>query len=261
VWQELRAELHPQGLEIVTVGIDTAGPEACRPFIEAAQPEHPSLIDASHQVAERFGVINIPNGVWIDEAGMIVRPAEPAPAPRRAETSARRDEASAEEPKAGAERPAAATGDALPERLTDIFTEAMKIQTDPDAYGAALRDWVARGAESPFALSPDQVVARSQPRDAEVARGQAHFELAAHLEQAGHHQAAVRHFREAHRLVPDNFSYKRQAWSLEPSIDGPLARFWQGPSADDPDAWPYDGDWLTDVRRSGAENYYPQWRP
>ena len=35
MWQALREELHPQGLEIVTVGMDTAGPEACRPFIEA----------------------------------------------------------------------------------------------------------------------------------------------------------------------------------------------------------------------------------
>ena len=27
-------------------------------------------------MAELFGVINIPNGVWIDEAGTIVRPAD-----------------------------------------------------------------------------------------------------------------------------------------------------------------------------------------
>lgn len=149
----------------------------------------------------------------------------------------------------------------LPERMLDIFTEAQKIRTDPEAYEAALRDWVAKGSESEFALSPAEVVARSQPRDADAARGQAHFELATHLEQAGHHEAAVARFREAHRLVPDNFSYKRQAWSLEPAIEGPLARFWQGPSDDDPDAWPYDGDWLTDVKAAGGENYYPEWRP
>ena len=45
MWQDLRNELFSKGLEIVTVGIDTAGAEACRPFIEAARPEHPSLID------------------------------------------------------------------------------------------------------------------------------------------------------------------------------------------------------------------------
>ncbi len=37
--------------------------------------------------------------------------------------------------------------------------------------------------------------------------------------------------------------------------------FWQDPTDDDPEAWPYDGDRLTHVREIGAENYYPEWRP
>ena len=94
MWQALRTELRPLGLEIVTVGIDAAGPDECRPFIEAAQPEHPSLVDTTHRLAELFGVVNIPNGVWIDEQGTIVRPAEPAnphpPSPPSARTGRRR---------------------------------------------------------------------------------------------------------------------------------------------------------------------------
>ena len=43
--------------------------------------------------------------------------------------------------------------------------------------------------------------------------------------------------------------------------DGPLARFWQGPKPDAPGAWPYEGDWLTDIRKIGAENYSEPWRP
>lgn len=243
MWQELRTELHPEGLEIVAVGLDTMGAEACRPFIEAAQPDHPSLIDAEHRMAELFGVVNIPNSVWIDEGGTIVRPAEAAPPPSRPQ------------------RPIAGDPRDLAPRFLEIFREAMNIRTDADTYHAALRDWVANGSESPFALDPDEVVARSRPRDADAAIGHAHFRLATHLERAGHHDAAVDHFRAAHRLVPDNFSYKRQAWSLEPVGDGPLARFWQGPTDDDPDAWPYDGDWLTDVKAFGAENYYPAFEP
>lgn len=241
MWRELRDDLHPAGFELVTVGLDTKGADACRPFIEAAAPTHPSLIDEHHAMAELFGVINIPNSVWIDEAGTIVRPAEAAPPPRREER--------------------VGTASEIPGRFGEIMSEAAKIRTDADAYHAALRDWVERGSDSEFALSPDEVVARSQPRDAETARGTAHFELATHLEQQGHHDDAIAHFREAHRLVPDNFSYKRQAWSMEPGAEGPLARFWQGPSDDDPDAWPYDGDWLTDVREFGAENYYPSFTP
>ncbi len=243
MWRELRDELYPRGLELVTVGIDTLGADGCRASIEAARPTHPSLVDVHHVVAERFGIINIPNSVWIDETGTIVRPAEAAPPPYRAESTA------------------AASPAALPDRLVEIFGEARKIRTDAEAYHAALRDWVEHGSESRFALDPDEVVARSRPRDQDTARGQAHFELATHLEAVGRHDDAIAHFRAAHRLVPDNFSYKRQAWSLEPGPDGPLARFWQGPSDDDPEAWPYDGDWLTDVREFGAEDYYPPFRP
>ena len=83
VWQALRTELHPRGLEIVTVALDAKGPAAARPWIEKAQPEHPSLIDATHQL-DRLGVVNVPSGIWIDERGIVVRPPEPAH-PRRPE--------------------------------------------------------------------------------------------------------------------------------------------------------------------------------
>jgi hypothetical protein len=53
----------------------------------------------------------------------------------------------------------------------------------------------------------------------------------------------VPHFRAAHRLQPGKWTYKRQAWTLAESDQGPT---------DD-----YDSDWLSDVRKIGAENYYP----
>jgi len=243
VWQALRNELYPKGFELVTVGLDTRGAEGCRASIEAARPEHPSLIDAHHVLAELFGVTNIPQSVWIDEQGMIVRPAETAPAPPG--------------PRQGRIDPVAD----LPQRFKEIMGEAMKITQDAESYHAALRDWVEKGSASVYALSPDEVIERSRPRDRDIALGHAHFELACELERRGHHDAAVRHFRAAHRLVPDSWTFRRQAWSLETPIDGPLARFWQGPPPDDPDSWPYEGDWLSDIRASGPENYYEAWRP
>jgi hypothetical protein len=226
-------------MELVTVGMDTLGSDGCRAFIEAAQPNHPSLIDQHHVLANLFGVINIPSAIWIDEKGVIVRPAEAAPAPPR----------SAGEP-GGMQIP-----DNLPQRMLEMGAEAAQIKSDPEQYHAALRDWVQKGVESEFAMAPDKVIQRSRPRNASRALGHAHFELATRLELDGNHELAVQHFREAHALVPESWTFRRQAWSLETVGDGPLARFWQGPSPDEPEVWPYEGDWLSDIRREGPANY------
>jgi hypothetical protein len=225
VWQELRSELHPQGLEIVTVALDTGGADAAGPWIDLAKPEHPALIDEAHMLDELLGVVNVPSGVWIDELGTIVRPPEPA-FPGRAVLA-----------ELGV--PAGA-----PPRVTEMLQEATKIRIDPARYAAALRDWVVNGAESRSALAPDEVVARSTQRPPDASRAAASFELGQHLHRAGDPEAAVPWFREAHRLQPDNWTYKRQAWEfLDPVMQGPTEQ--------------YEGDWLGDVRKIGAENYYP----
>ena len=57
----------------ITVALDRS-PEDARPWIEAARPTHPSLIDTDHVVADLYRIINVPTGIWIDERGHIVRP-------------------------------------------------------------------------------------------------------------------------------------------------------------------------------------------
>ena len=144
-----------------------------------------------------MGFINVPNGVWIDEQGMLVRPAEPAWPPR--EPNATRYDQIPED---------------TPQRLKDMLGEARKIRSDPAGYVAALRDWVELGVDSRYALTPQEVVERSQPRPVEQARAAAAFELGQHLWREGYRDAAVGWFRESHRLHPDNWTYKRQAWTL-----------------------------------------------
>jgi hypothetical protein len=225
VWQELRTELHPEGLEVVTVALDTGGAEAAGPWIDLAKPEHPALIDEAHRLDELLGVVNVPSGIWIDEHGTIVRPPEPA-FPGRAVI---------------AELPIPAEA---PPRIAEMLQEAAKIRIEPERHAAAIRDWVANGAESRHALAPGEVVLRSAPRPPDTSRAAASFELGQHLHRMGDPGAAVPWFRRAHALQPDNWTYKRQAWEFVDPI-------MQGPSEE------YEGDWLADVRRIGAENYYP----
>jgi hypothetical protein len=225
VWQELRSELHPQGLEIVTVALDVGGADTAGMWIDMAQAEHPALIDEAHLMDELLGVVNVPSGIWVDEQGMIVRPPEPA-FPGKAVI---------------AELPIPKEA---PPRVFEMMGETAKMRVDPPAYLAALRDWVERGADSRHALPPDEVVARSRPRPPECSEAAASFELGQHLHRAGHAEDAVQWFRAAHRLQPDNWTYKRQAWEfVDPILQGPSEQ--------------YDGDWLSDVRAAGPENYYP----
>jgi tetratricopeptide (TPR) repeat protein len=209
---------------VVTVALDTGGAEAAGPWIDRAKPTHPSLIDQGHLLDELLGVVNVPMGVWVDEEGMLVRPPEPAfpwrPRPLSDELMAQ-----------------------LPEVAVEQLREAQKMQIEPEAYVAALRDWVEKGPASQYGLSPEEVIERSRPRDSSESEAAAAFELGQHLHRTGKPDAAVRWFREAHRLAPDNWTYKRQAWSLADPLQDRTEL--------------YDSDWLTDVRKIGAENYYP----
>jgi hypothetical protein len=127
--------------------------------------------------------------------------------------------------------------------MVEQLHEAQKIRIEPERYVAALRDWVANGERSNYALAPDEVIARSHGRDLEHSRAAACFEMAQHLQRTGNPDDAVGWFREAHSLAPENWTYKRQAWSLADPLQGPNDT--------------YDSDWLTEVRAIGAENYYP----
>jgi hypothetical protein len=223
VWQDLRNELHDDGLEVVTVALD-ANAEAARQIIERVSPSHPALIDQEHTVDALFGIVNVPTGVWIDEDGTIVRPPEPAFPGRASYLDTR-------------------TPQTLPQRLQEMLAEARKIRVEPEKYVGALRDWVKSGRQSAYVLSPNEVIARSRPRPAEEALAAAHFELGAYLHRSGRAERATGHWREAHRLQPENWTYKRQAWSLADPLQGPTEL--------------YEGDWLSDVRKTGPENYYP----
>jgi hypothetical protein len=58
---------------VITVALDKSTDDA-RPFIEAAAPTHPSLIDTAHRLADLYHIVNVPTVVWIGADGRIVRP-------------------------------------------------------------------------------------------------------------------------------------------------------------------------------------------
>ena len=237
---------------MVTVSLELSGPEASRPYIEAARPEHPSLLDPLHRMDALFGVVNIPNVVWIDEDGLIVRPPEPGwPSGDRVLPAGIPDLA----PRIGR-----APGAPEPTAESAGYQAALSSGQDRAAYADAVRDWVAKGKDSEYALSPTEVVARSQPRPPTVSAAAAHFELAIALWQTGRREAAIAHFNASHRLQPDNWTYKRQAYSLvgNERVGGEFGRFAQGPVHGEEDAWPFESDFRSEVAVLGEGEYYPR---
>jgi hypothetical protein len=214
---------------VVTVALDI-DPAQARPWIEAAAPTHPALVDSAHVTNELFGFHNVPMAVWIDETGTLVRPAESASIQPRDVTSPIPDE--------------------LPERVKEVMAEARRIPDIGAAYRAAIHHWVANGAASPYALEPAEVIAASHPRNRHHAEAAAHFELGRYLFATVGRDAAIPWWREAHRLDPSNWAYKRQAWTLETTPEGEPSDLMQ------PATEVYEGNWLDDVRASGGGEHY-----
>ncbi len=227
----MRTELAPQGFELLSVAMDTGGAEAAAPFADGV--DFPVVVDSAHVLGELFGVVNVPSGIWIDEQGVVVRPPETAYPARPSFGSIDVDDPEVQE----------RIGPAAVARIRMVKPELAKMRIEPEAYVAALRDWVTHGSASRYALSADEVLERSRPRPPEQSEAAAAFALGEHLHRTGQPEASVRWFRESHRLQPDNWTYRRQAWTLVDPRQGPTEQ--------------YDGDWLSDVQREGAENYYP----
>lgn len=212
-------------------------PEQARPWIETARPSdgapaHIALVDSAHRIDELLGINNVPMAVWIDENGRLVRPAESASI---VESELRSMEISPE----------------LPERLRVALTEIKKMPESAAEYRAAIVDWARRGSDSPFALDPHEVIARSQPRPRELAEAAAWFELGQHVYRTtGDKDAAVPLWKRAHALDRHNWTYKRQAWTLETTLDGEPSDLSQ--EVDET----YGTSWLDDVLElGGGANY------
>lgn len=174
-WQKFYHDLNDKNFEIISIAQDTGGAKDAAPWITAAQPEYTALIDDKHLVTQLYNMVNVPTAVWINEKGMIVRPNEVA--------------------------------------YVDNRYKAMH-GVDAGPYLDAIRDWVANGDRSPFVMNEQEVKERLKPPSPERALADTEFALAEYLHKNGKGEDAIAHFKEAQRLDPDNWNYKRQAWAL-----------------------------------------------
>lgn len=174
-WQAIYQQLKDKNLEIVAVAQDTNGVKDAGPWITAANPTYTALIDEKHLVSKLYNMVNVPTGVWIDERGKIVRPNEVA-------------------------------------FVDDRFKNFSGLDSAP--YLNALKDWAEKGDKSVYRMSEERLRERLAVNDSKVILAAAEFGLGEHLYESGHLQQAIPHFKEAQRLNPKSWNYKRQAYAL-----------------------------------------------
>jgi tetratricopeptide (TPR) repeat protein len=177
-WQKFYHDLNNKNFEIISIAQDTGGAKAAAPWITAANPEYTALVDDKHLVTQLYGMVNVPTAVWINEKGQIVRPNEVAYVDNR-------------------------------------FKQFTNIDALP--YLDAIKDWVEKGDRSQFVMKEQEVKERLKAPSPDRATADAEFGMGEYLHNAGKAEDAIPHFKEAQRLDPDNWNYKRQAWALTDS--------------------------------------------
>lgn len=194
-WQAIYEELKDKNFEIITVAEDTRGVQDAGPWMTAAmlpmsapvrspapaeriRLTHTALIDQEHLISRLYNMVNVPTAVWINEQGRIVRPNETA---------------------------------YVDDRLKHIHG----LESAP--YIAALRDWAERGSQSAYVFSEERLRESLAPQNPDWSLAAAEFGLGEYLYRTGRLPEAISHFKEAQRLNPESWNYKRQAWLLSDS--------------------------------------------
>ena len=184
MWQGLYEELKDRNFIVIAVALDSRPADPVQ-WIEAAKPTYPCLIDRDHRLAALYNMVNVPQAVWIDERGIVVRPTEPAGA----------YEGFRKMNRVTREMPADAARTTAEARVT---------------YMNAIRDWVKKGAASEYAYQADHARDRVPVPTEDVARAHAAFRLGQYLMRTGQPEEGDRWLAEASRLHPDSWAIWRQ---------------------------------------------------
>jgi hypothetical protein len=199
VWQQLYAELKDNNFMVVAVAEETRGADHARQWIDAAKSDYWQLVDTEHRLEDLYNLVNVPQAVWIDEKGTIVRPPETA-------------------------------GSTDHFRRMDLKTRTMSPQDQAerqaarDAYMQAVRDWVNTGKHS---LPADKARAELPKVTPEIAEARARFRLGVWLRDNGQTAEGDRQMQAASALHPESWSLWRQAADLDEVGKASGPDFWK----------------------------------
>jgi hypothetical protein len=174
---------------IIAVAQESRGAETAREFIDEAKPSYLCLIDESHQVADLYNMVNVPNAVWIDEFGKIVRPSETAGSHDAFRSMNRQDFSQTDE-------------------ALDLAARAQMTYMD------AVKDWAINGATAENAYDVDATKRNIQLPSESTSLAHANFRLGVHLRLNGKEQEGDKFLATSIALHPDSWNMFRQAMNL-----------------------------------------------
>jgi hypothetical protein len=186
VWQSLYDELKDKGFMVVAVAEESRGAEHARPWIEQAKSSYWQLIDTEHRLSDLYNLVNVPQAVWIDEQGRIVRPPETAGSNDGFRAMDRKTFAVSDE----------------------VLAERKRVKR---LYFDAVRDWVLHGSASRHVLDESRATAKLKLPSATIAEAHARFRLGLHLLSQGEADEAQAQLARAIELHPDSWAMWRQA--------------------------------------------------
>ena len=199
MWQSLYDELKDKGFMVVAVAEESRGAEHARSWIEQAKSTYWQLIDVEHRLGDLYNLVNVPQAIWIDERGTIVRPPETA-------------------------------GSTDHFRRMDLKTRTMSAEDQAarlaarQAYLDAVRAWVNDGKH---ALATDAARAGLPKVTDEIAEARARFRLGVWLRAHGNAVEGDRQMNIASELHPDSWSMWRQAADLDEVGKASGPDFWK----------------------------------
>lgn len=189
MWQELYQALQANNFTVVSVAFDSRD-GAAQPWVEAASPDYPTLLDPFHHVAELYNMVNVNQAVWIDEQGRIVRPTESAGVTEGFRHMDRK------------------TGK-IPVSVTETAAQTKSV------YHAALHDWVAKGADSEYAFDKQRARAQLQLPTNNIQKAHTAFVLGQYLLATGNTEEGDALVASASELHPESWAIWRQGAALD----------------------------------------------
>ena len=186
---------------ILSVAMD-ADIEAARPWVEAVSPDFITLIDQNHLLSSLYNMFNVPQAVWIDETGKIVRPVETG----------------------GSLDVVKEYDQTIPGYKPEVAERASRAKS---TYIQAVKDWAVNGTASPHLFNPDEARERVPAMTTEIAMAHAKFQLGQYLKRSGRSDEAEAIFAECRELHPNSWNIYRE--TTERTATGLAAgeEFWE----------------------------------